>query len=266
MSLFHVLLIGDVNGKPGRKAIASIVPKLKIRFGDLKFIIANGENAAAGFGITESVFSQLLESGIDVVTMGNHTWDNKAILSFINREPRLIRPANYPEGVPGIGFGVYEVKNSLLKVGVVNLMGRTFMNANLDCPFKKIDALLPVLRARGADLIFVDFHAETTSDKCAMGWFLDGRVSCVFGTHTHIQTNDARILKEKTAYVTDLGMTGGHDGVIGVTLPSVIPRYLTGMPTRFEVCDENIMLHGAVVSLDEDTRQVVKIELIKEYC
>ncbi|MDD4278146.1 MAG: TIGR00282 family metallophosphoesterase [Candidatus Sumerlaeales bacterium] len=260
----RVLLVGDVNGRPGRKAVTQIIPSLNNLYQDIDFVIANGENAASGFGITDKSANELFAAGVDVITMGNHTWDNRGINIIVKSENRLLRPANYTEDVPGFGYGVYESHKLLKRIAVVSLLGRTEMRPILDCPFKTMDALIPKLRKLGAELIFVDFHAEATSEKVALGWHLDGRVTCVFGTHTHIQTNDNRLLKKGTAYITDLGMTGGQDGVIGVKVESVLPRFLNGMPTRFEVCEENVMLHGTLVQIDDKTNEVLSIDLIKE--
>lgn len=182
----RVLLVGDVNGRPGRKAVTQIIPSLNNLYQDIDFVIANGENAASGFGITDKSANELFAAGVDVITMGNHTWDNRGINIIVKSENRLLRPANYTEDVPGFGYGVYESHKLLKRIAVVSLLGRTEMRPILDCPFKTMDALIPKLRKLGAELIFVDFHAEATSEKVALGWHLDGRVTCVFGTHTQI--------------------------------------------------------------------------------
>ena len=259
----NILLIGDINGKYGRRAVSTVVPRLRQQYGDIHFVIANGENAAAGFGLTEGVYNELKSAGVNVVTMGNHTWDNRGILSFLDKVSDIIRPANYPQSVPGRGYGIFTIPGTEFKVAVINLLGRTLITPTLNCPFASVNEIVENVKGE-VDWIFVDLHAEATSEKCAMGWFLDGRVTCVFGTHTHVQTNDARMLKHGTAYVTDLGMTGGHDGVIGVKVESVLPRFLTGMPTKFEVCAENPMLHGAMITLNPETREVIAFNLVKE--
>jgi metallophosphoesterase (TIGR00282 family) len=252
----RILFIGDIVGRPGRDlvrhGVAALVDDLQI---DL--VIANAENAAAGFGITREIGDQLLGWGIDVLTSGNHIWDKKEAVDYIGTEPRLLRPANFPAGVPGSGSYLARTRDGQ-SVGVLNLMGRVFM-ANIDDPFavvlKEIDALRP--RAR---IIFVDFHAEATSEKAAMGWHLDGKVTALIGTHTHVQTADERVLPKGTAYLTDVGMTGPHDSVIGVEIEPALGRFLNAMPARFETASSNPRLNAVVIEADEQTGRATDIE------
>ena len=250
----RILMIGDVIGKPGRDAARALLPDLK-QEKSIDFVICNGENTAGGYGITADTASELLESGVDVLTSGNHIWDKKEIIPLMDGGLPLIRPANYPDA-PGKG---YIHQNG---VTVVNLMGRVFM-ASLDCPFRTADALLERLREEGqSKVIIVDFHAEATSEKQAMGWYLDGRVSAVLGTHTHVGTVDAKILPQGTAYLTDVGMTGPSESVIGSDKEAVLERFLTSLPNRLSVADGPCMLNAALVEVDEDTGKASSIERI----
>jgi hypothetical protein len=247
-------MIGDVIGKPGRDAVRALLPDLK-QEKSIDFVICNGENTAGGYGITADTASELLEIGVDVLTSGNHIWDKKEIIPLMDGGLPLIRPANYPDA-PGKG---YIHQNG---VTVVNLMGRVFM-ASLDCPFRTADALLERLREEGqSKVIIVDFHAEATSEKQAMGWYLDGRVSAVLGTHTHVGTVDAKILPQGTAYLTDVGMTGPSESVIGSDKEAVLERFLTSLPNRLSVADGPCMLNAALVEVDEDTGKASSIERI----
>ncbi|MGX7131123.1 TIGR00282 family metallophosphoesterase [Enterococcus songbeiensis] len=255
----RVLFIGDVVGALGRKTITEYVPKLKKKYRP-QVTICNGENAASGRGITGKIYKKFLQDGIDVVTMGNHTWDNRDIFEFIGEAKKMIRPANFPEEVPGMGM--VFVKVNQVELAVINLQARTFMVA-LDDPFRKIDELLAMARER-TSLIFVDFHGETTSEKQAMSWYLDGRVSAVVGTHTHVQTNDARILPQGTAYLTDAGMTGPYDGILGMKREPVIERFLTTLPQRFEVVESGrTILSGCLIDIDERTGKATAIHTIQ---
>ena len=244
----RVLFIGDIVGSPGRQIVrerlADIVAQKKI---DL--VIANGENSAAGFGITPRIAEELLNLDIDVLTGGNHSWDKKEILEFMPHEPRLLRPANFPEGSPGSGLYVGTAKNGV-KFAVLNLQGRIFLPA-IDDPFKKADTEL-VKIPEDVAFVFVDMHAETTSEKIALGWYLDGRVSVVVGTHTHVATADEHVLPEGTAFVTDVGMTGPHSGVIGMDRVAIIKRFLDGLPTRFEVATDDIQMNTVLVETDDE--------------
>ncbi|ADL42812.1 metallophosphoesterase [Caldicellulosiruptor obsidiansis OB47] len=250
------LAIGDVVGRPGRNILKSTLSKLKENY-KIDVVIANCENAAGGNGLTKKVADELFSIGIDVMTMGNHVWANKEIFSFIESETRIIRPANYPEGTtPGRGYNVFEKNN--IKFAVINLCGRVFME-NLDCPFRKIDEILKKIDCR---IIIVDLHAEATSEKIALGFYVDGRVSCVYGTHTHVQTADEKILPNGTAYITDIGMTGPYDSVLGVDKDIVIQKFTTLLPVRFEVAKGKAQFNGIVFEVDNNTGKAVSIERI----
>ena len=254
-----VLFIGDVVGTSGVNMIEKYVPLLKKKYKP-QVTIVNGENAANGRGITEKIYKTLLKSGADVISMGNHTWDNREIFEFIDTADKLIRPANFPEDTTP-GKGMHFVKVNQVELAVMNVQGRVFMS-DLDDPFRKADELVKEAQKR-TPLIFMDFHAETTSEKQAMGWYLDGRVSAVVGTHTHVQTNDARILKEGTAYLTDAGMTGPYDGLLGMKKEQVLQRFLTNMPTRFEVDEEGrTQLSGCLIELNDTTGKALSIRNI----
>jgi metallophosphoesterase (TIGR00282 family) len=252
----RILFIGDIVGRPGRQLVKTGLTGLVSRH-DVDFVIANGENAAAGFGITREIGDELLDLGIDVLTSGNHIWDKKEALDYIGVESRLLRPANYPAGVPGNGSYVGRARNGQ-SVGVINAMGRVFM-LNIDDPFAVVLREIEALRAR-ARVIFVDFHAEATSEKIAMGWHLDGRVTAVVGTHTHVQTADERILPKGTAYLTDAGMTGPHDSVIGVEIEPALGRFLTALPSRFETATANPRLNAVLIDADDATGKATDIE------
>lgn len=254
----RILFIGDVVGRPGRKAVGEILPSLYEKYRP-DLVIANGENAAGGNGITEEVAAELFSEGIDFLTMGNHVWDQKDVFNFIDYEERIIRPANYPPGTPGRGFTVIKARSGT-RVGVINLSGRTFMPA-LDCPFRAFDGIIDSIK-KETRIVIVDLHAEATSEKMAFGWYVDGRVSAVLGTHTHVQTADERILPKGTAYITDAGMTGSRDSVLGVKIEPVITKFLTQRPVRFEVAGGSVMLNGVYLELDEVTGSAYKIERI----
>lgn len=254
----NVLFIGDVVGEPGRRAIAAHVPRLR-EGGNIDFCVANAENAAGGFGLTRQVADELFALGVDVLTGGNHIWDKKEVLDFIDREPRVLRPANYPPGVAGARSGVFT-SSSGNRIGVMSLMGRVFMPIT-DCPFRCADELLPVLRAE-TKAIIVDVHAEATSEKVAMGWYLDGRVSAVVGTHSHVPTADERILPGGTAYLTDAGMTGPYDSVIGVEKEMAIQRFLTQTPRRFTTATGDARLSGAIIRIDDLSGRALAIERV----
>ena len=256
--MLSVLCIGDIFGEPGRKALAHFLPRLRHEL-DVGLVVVNVENAAAGFGITPALARGFLEGGVDVMTSGNHVWDRKEIIEYITRENLLLRPANYPPGTPGVGSIV--VKAGAERVGVLNLQGRAFM-ADIDCPFRRGDEEVARLRA-DTPIIVVDMHGEATSEKQAMGWYLDGRVSAVVGTHSHVQTADERILPGGTAFITDLGLTGPIDSVIGVEKSLAIQRFLTGMPNRFEPAKGRVRLQGAVIRVDPVTGRAVAIERVQ---
>lgn len=254
----NILVIGDIVGRPGRRALKQGLAKIQ-RQKDISFTIANAENAAGGRGLTRAVMDEILGAGIDVITMGNHVWDNKDIFNFIDDEFRLIRPANYPNPCPGQGYHLYKGGFSK-NIGIVNLSGRVFVS-NLDCPFKVMDHIYSEIEAK-ADIIIVDFHGEATSEKMAFAYYVDGKVTAVLGTHTHIQTADEKILPQGTAYITDLGMTGPSESVLGMDKDIVIEKFLTGRPARFEVASGSTQLQGVVLHLDEDTDKVLEIERI----
>lgn len=253
-----ILFIGDVVGSPGRKMIHEYLPKLKDKYRPAVTII-NGENAAAGKGITEKIYKEFLERGAQVITMGNHTWGKKEIFEFIDDAKYMIRPANFPEDTPGKGIVILNVNGK--EIAVINLQGRSFLDP-LDDPFRKVDELIKIAKKR-TNIIFIDFHAEATSEKQAMGMYVDGRVSAIVGTHTHIQTADERILPRGTGYITDAGMTGPYDGILGVEKEAVIKRFLTSLPVHFEVDKKGrTQLNGFIVNIDEKTGKSVKVERI----
>ena len=260
MSPMKILFIGDIVGKPGRRAVYDLLPEIVGRH-DVDLTVANCENAAGGFGITRDVVEELYQSNIHVLTSGNHVWDKKEAEEFIGDYESLLRPANYPPGAPGRGSVLMPVASGK-RVGVINLMGRIFMRP-LDCPFRAVEAEIAKLRG-GTNIIIVDMHAEATSEKQAMGWFLDGRVSAVMGSHTHVQTADERILSSGTAYISDVGMTGPFDSVIGVQKESVVRGFLTGMLGRFDVAKRDIWLQGVLIDVDETTGKALKIERISK--
>ncbi len=256
MATLRVLLIGDVVGRPGRSALrAHLQPLLKRERVD--FVIANAENAAGGFGITEKAGQELFGFGIHVLTSGNHIWDKKEAVPYIEKEDRLLRPSNYPLGVPGNGSIVYPLANGV-SVAVLNLSGRVFM-PDMDCPFRKADEFLRQVSGR-TKIIIVDFHAEATSEKEAMGHYLDGRASAVIGTHTHVQTADEAVLKGGTAYISDVGMTGPTDSIIGVRKEQVIERFLHQVPTRFEVAKGPTVISAVMVEIDVDSGRASSIK------
>ena len=254
----NILFVGDVVGSQGREMIDEYVPKLKEKYRP-QITIINGENAAGGKGITEKIYRGFLEVGAQAVTLGNHTWDNREIFDFIETAKYLVRPANFPINNPGKGI-VYLKYNSQ-EIAIISLQGRTFMPV-IDCPFQKADELIEEASKR-TPFIFVDFHAEATSEKQAMGWYLDGRVSAVIGTHTHVQTADNRILPSGTAYMSDVGMTGPYDGILGMEREVVLKRFLTNLPVRFEVPkDGRKQLSAVLIMLDSKTGKAKKIERI----
>lgn len=255
-----VIFIGDIIGRPGREAFEELLPTLHERYAP-DVVVVNGENSAGGFGITPAIYEEFLALGVDVVTSGNHIWDKREILGVIDEAERLIRPANYPKDTPGRGATIVESANGV-KVGVVNLSGTAFMES-LASPFDIGKELVEGLRKK-TPVILVDMHAETTSEKNAMGWHLDGLVSVVVGTHTHVQTSDERILPSGTAYITDAGMTGPIDSVIGVKKELVLKKFLTGMPVRFEVAEDDVEVQGVFVEVDAETGKAISIERIKE--
>ena len=255
-----ILFIGDIVGQPGRRAVAELVPKLREQHA-LDFVIANGENSAGGSGITPKTAEEIFSAGVDVITTGDHLWDQKEVMELLASEKRFLRPLNYPPGTPGQGSAVFQI-NKLPPIAVLNVQGRTFMPP-LENPF--LLALDEVKRLRQqTKIIFVDFHAEATSEKIAFARMLDGQVSAVVGTHTHVQTADEQIFPGGTAYLTDAGFTGPHESVLGREIEPVLKRFLTGMPQRFEVAKDRVQLHGAVIEIDDASGKAVKIQRISE--
>ncbi len=253
-----ILFLGDIMGKPGRRAVRELLPGL-LESMEIELVIANCENAAAGFGVTRDIVEELFNCQIDVLTSGNHIWDKKEIDGFIEDYRNLIRPANYPSGVRGFGSTIATGKSGVA-VGVLNLIGRVFMK-ELDCPFRTAQREIALLKEK-TNIIIVDIHAEATSEKQAIGWFLDGQVSAVLGTHTHVQTADERVLSKGTAFITDAGMTGPFDSIIGNEKGNVIERFLTGIPNRFEVARGDVFLQGAVIDVDAQTGLSTGIERV----
>jgi metallophosphoesterase (TIGR00282 family) len=254
----NVLMVGDVYGEPGRNAVQKLLPRIREEH-QIDFVVVNVENAAGGFGVTPALAKGFLDMGVDVMTTGNHVWDKKEIVEYIGRENLLLRPANYPVGTPGVGY--ITVKAGPWKVTVINLMGRVFMPP-LDCPFRKADEIIAEV-SRDTRVILVDMHAEATSEAVAMGWYLDGRVSAVVGTHRHVQTADERVLPQGTAYITDLGLTGPTDGVIGVDRDQIIQRFLTQMPIRFETAKGPAALHAVIISVDPESGRASDIRRLR---
>ena len=251
-------MIGDVVGHPGRNCVRDMLPRVIENY-QIDFTIANGENLAAGTGFNEKTATELFTYGVNALTMGNHVWDKKEALDYILKENRIVRPINYPPGVPGHGQAVYVCKG--VKIGVLNASGRVFMPA-LDCPFRTLKKAVEQLKNETSILV-VDFHAEATSEKIALGRYLDGTVTAVLGTHTHVQTADERLLPEGTAYITDVGMTGPYESVLGIDPEIIIKKFLTQMPTRFEVMDKGaVQFNAVVVDVDEMTGKAVSIERI----
>lgn len=252
----NILVIGDIVGKPGRAIVKALLSKIQ-KENDITFTIANAENAAGGRGLTREKKDELLSMGVDVLTMGNHVWDNKNIFSFIDDEPRLIRPINYPGDCPGQGVHIYQTAFNK-KIAVINASGRVFLPA-IDCPFQTVNDAVEDLKGK-TDFIVVDFHAEATSEKIAFAYYLDGRVSAVLGTHTHIQTADEKILPGGTAYITDLGMTGPSDSILGMEKQPIIEKFLNGRPARFEVASGPVQIQGVIMNFNEETNLAEKIQ------
>lgn len=261
VTLIRLLMIGDVVGCTGRKAVRENLPGL-VRDEGIDLVITNGENAAGGNGITREVAKDLFAAGVDVITSGNHVWDKKEIINYMARENRIIRPGNYPTGTPGTGWNYFKTKKQDI-ICIINLSGRIFMQS-LDCPFRYADKVLSVARERSA-VSLLDFHAEATSEKVAMAYYLDGRISAVCGTHTHVQTADERILTGGTAFITDVGMTGPRESIIGVKKDPVIEKFLTQMPKRFEPANGLYQFNAVIIDVDEQTGKAVSIRRIQNY-
>ena len=258
--LFRIVFIGDISGKYGRKFLGIALPLIKIKYSP-DIVIANGENAAGGLGITRKTAFEIFETGVDVITSGNHIWDKKEAIELLKKEERILRPLNFPGSAPGQGFFVFQTGGNA-RVMIINLQGRVFMDPVVENPFLKIDELLEQTREK---IIFVDFHAEATAEKQAMGFYLDGRVSAVMGTHTHVRTADVRILEKGTAYQTDVGMTGAFDSIIGMKREPVIQKFITGVNQKFEVAKENIILDMTVIDINKSDGKSAKAESLRIY-
>jgi metallophosphoesterase (TIGR00282 family) len=260
-----LLFIGDIVGQPGRRAVAELLPKLRQEH-HLDFVIANGENSAGGSGITPKIAGEIFSAGVDAITTGDHLWDQKEVIELLQNEKRFLRPLNYPPGTPGQGSGVFNIQHSTLNIqrsiAVLNLQGRTFMPP-LENPFLLAAEEVKRLREQ-TKIIFVDFHAEATSEKIAFARMLDGQVSAVVGTHTHVQTADEQIFPGGTAYLTDAGFTGPHESVLGREIEPVLKRFLTNMPQRFEVAKNRVLLHGCMIEIDDASGKAVKIQRVSE--
>jgi metallophosphoesterase (TIGR00282 family) len=259
-ALLRCMVIGDIIGKPGRLAVGHALGEMRDEL-DLDMVIANGENVAAGAGLTPSLAEELLGAGIDVITSGNHIWDKREIYEYLDSGRPVLRPLNYPDEAPGRGWLIHETPDGE-HVAVVNVMGRVFMN-QLDSPFEAMDALLDGAAEPLPPVRIVDFHCEITSEKNAMGWFLDGRVSGVVGSHTHVPTADARLLPQGTAYISDIGMTGPRDSIIGFSLETVLPRFLTHLPTRFQVASGPVSFNAVVLTIERATGRAAAIEQVQ---
>lgn len=256
-----VLIVGDVVGNPGRRAAKRFIPEIKKSKG-FDFCVANCENAAGGVGITNSVAHELFDCGIDAITLGNHTWSKREVMLFLDEEKRIVRPANFHPDLPGNGSTVIEGNN--ISLGIINIQGRTFMD-NIDCPFRALLKEISYLKGYTRNII-VDFHAEATSEKTAMGWYADGKVGCVVGTHTHVQTADERILPAGTAYITDVGMTGPRDGIIGMEREVVLERFIKNLPSKFLVAGGPVQFNSVMVEINEGTGLAKSIERINYIC
>lgn len=258
--MLRLLFLGDIIGEPGRRAVIEMLPTLKSAW-ELDFVVVNGENVAAGRGITPRLAIDLLRCGAAVITTGDHVWDQKDIVSFIDTEPRLLRPINYPEGTPGGGSIVLETAKG--KVGVINVQGRTFMLPALENPFRRVWDEVEQIRAQ-TPIIFVDVHAETTSEKIALGRFLDGKVSVVAGTHTHVQTADDQIFPGGTAFICDAGMCGPTESVLGREIQPIVRRFYSSMPVNFPVAKGEVKLHGLMVDIDEESGRAMSVQRVAE--
>ena len=254
------MFIGDIVGSPGRRAMEALLPGI-IKSQDIDFVVANGENAAGGSGITPSLADELFGYGVDVITSGDHIWKKKEIVEELGSDRRVLRPANYPAGAPGFGYGVFESESGV-SVGVINLVGRVFMQA-VECPFRVASEIVDKIKDK-ARVIIVDMHAEATSEKMALGYYLEGRVSAVLGTHTHVQTADEKVLPGGTAFISDAGMTGPYDGVIGRKKEQIIKRFLTQLPVKFEMAEGDIQLHGVIIDVDEKTGRANSIKRVQQ--
>lgn len=254
----NILAIGDIVGSNGRDALMRVLDDLKNQY-NIDLVIANGENASGGAGITYSAAQEIYKAGVDIITMGNHTWRKKEVLGFIDSETRLVRPANFPQDVPGKGSTIVRVKDKT--IAIINLCGRVYMDMLIDCPFRVAGREIKALRDR-ADIIIVDFHAEATSEKIAMAWHLDGKVTILFGTHTHVQTADERIYPKGTAYITDIGMTGPYNSVIGTEKEIALKTFTTQISEPYKVAAGDSIINGIVYDIEETTNKVIKMQRI----
>lgn len=258
----NILCIGDIVGKPGREALEGLLSDLKKEL-EIDFVVVNAENAAGGAGLTPRIADDLLKAGCDVLTLGDHVWDQKDLEEYLDKTDAVLRPANFPDGTPGRGWCVRKTASGQ-SVGVVNLLGRVFMRYHLDCPFRALERIVSEIH-KETPVIIVDIHAEATSEKVALGHFIDGEVTAVVGTHTHIQTADEKILPRGTAYITDLGMTGPYDSVIGQAKEDIIKRFLTSRPVKFQVAENDVIVHGALIKIDEKSGKAKKITRIQRH-
>jgi hypothetical protein len=256
-----ILFIGDIVGSPGREAVKKLLPQLKKEY-NINFVIANAENAAGGSGITARVAQELFDSGISVITTGDHIWKKSEVFEIIDKDERILRPINFPEGAPGRGAGLFQIENGI-KIGVVNVQGRVFMEPLLECPFKTSRKAIEAL-SKETKIIIVDIHAEATSEKVALGWYLEDLASGILGTHTHIQTADEKILPSGCAYITDAGMTGPYYSVIGRRVEDVLKKFITAIPTRFEVATDDVQLCAVIIDIDEASGKAKSILRIQK--
>lgn len=255
----RILFFGDIVGRPGRQAVSAVLPRWRSQYSP-DIVVANAENAAAGMGITASVAEELFGAGISVLTLGNHTFSKKEVVALLEQDSRVLRPANYPPGAPGYGYGIFQAGSA--RLAIVNFLGRVFLDA-LDDPFQGAKALIPLLREQ-TSCILIDMHAEATSEKAALGWMLDGQVSAVVGTHTHVVTADERVLPLGTAFITDVGMVGPRDSILGVETAVVIHRFLTHMPARFEIAGGPVIVNAVLISVDDTSGRAEEITRLQE--
>lgn len=257
----NILIIGDIVGKSGQDAAKKLIPKLKID-NKIDFTVVNGENSADGMGITKKILTDLYDLGVDVVTLGNHTWGKKDIFAFIDDEERLVRPANYAQGLPGKGSTIVECKSNNIKIGIINLIGRVNMGANFDSPFEAADREIDKLKSNGCNIIIIDIHAEATAEKIALAYYLKEKVNIIFGSHTHVQTADEKIYETGMGYITDVGMTGPKNSIIGMDINVALKRFLTQIPERYVTAEGDYFLNGVIFELDDSNFKVNKITRI----
>ncbi len=260
--ILNILFVGDIMGQPGKFVLSSLLPALRSRL-DLDIVIANGENIAGGKGITPNLASKMFSFGVNIITSGNHIWKNRDVFKIIDNEPRLLRPINFPSNVPGKGWGIFKI-GDLPEIAVINVMGRLNL-LNIDCPFTAMNHLLDAdSELKKVKIKIVDFHAETSSEKVAMGWHLDGRVSAIVGTHTHVQTADEGVLPKGTAYISDVGMTGPHDSVLGIDKDIILKHFITQMPVQFKLSESDLKMKAVLIKVETATGKAVSIERVVE--